>query len=148
MNMVIDYKQCTIIWHVDDLKTSHVEPAVVSSLLSDIDAEYGDISKMTITWGKLHKYLGTTIAYSSPSKVILPMVDYIYTWWYSRRHEGKIIHNWFTQTLWYCRKYKQALPDQRIYFSTFCSKNTIHFKEGTPRNPYISIITVQYIDRA
>ena len=49
MNKIIDNKQCTIIWNVDDLKTSHVEPAVVSSNFADIDAEYGKISKMTIT---------------------------------------------------------------------------------------------------
>ena len=54
MNKIIDNKQCTIIWHVDDLKTSNVDPAVVSSVLADIDAEYGDIAKMSITRGKVH----------------------------------------------------------------------------------------------
>ena len=48
MNKIIDNKQCTIIWHVDDLNTSHVEPVVVYSVLADIDAEYGKIAKMTI----------------------------------------------------------------------------------------------------
>ena len=61
MNNIIDNKQCTKFWHVDYLKTSHVEPAVVSSVLDDIDAEYGKIAKMTITWGKVHKYLRMTI---------------------------------------------------------------------------------------
>ena len=45
MNKIIDNKQCTIIWNVDDLRTSHVEPAVVSSVLADIDAEYGRLQK-------------------------------------------------------------------------------------------------------
>ena len=49
MNKIIDNKQCTILWHVYELKTSHIEPAVVSSVLADIDAEYGKIIKMTIT---------------------------------------------------------------------------------------------------
>ena len=61
MNSIIDKKQCTIIWNVDDLNTSHVEPAVVSSVLADIDAEYGKIEKMTITRGKVHKYLAMAI---------------------------------------------------------------------------------------
>ena len=61
MNKIIDENQCTILWYVDDLKTSHVDPAVVSSVLADIDAEYGKISKMTITRGKVHKYLGMII---------------------------------------------------------------------------------------
>ena len=77
MNKIIDNKQCTIIWHVDDLKTSHFNPTVVSSVIADIDAEYVKISKMTIMQGKVHKYLGMTIDYSSPGKVIFLMIDYI-----------------------------------------------------------------------
>ena len=77
MNKIIDNKQCTIIWHLDDLKTSHVDLAVVSRVIADIDAEYGKIAKMPITRGKVHKYLGMTIDYSSPCKVIFSMMDYI-----------------------------------------------------------------------
>ena len=61
INKIIDKKQCTILWHVADLKTSHVNPAVVSRVLADIDAEYGKIAKTTITWGKVYKYLGMTM---------------------------------------------------------------------------------------
>ena len=64
MNKIIDNKQCTILWHIDDLKKSHVEPAVFPRVLTDIDAEYGNIAKMTITRGKVHKYLGMNIVYS------------------------------------------------------------------------------------
>ena len=77
MNNIIDKKQRTILWHVDDLNTSHVDPAVVSSILSDIDAEYGKISEMTITQGKVHKYLGMTIDYSSSGKLIFLIINYI-----------------------------------------------------------------------
>ena len=77
MNKIIDNKQCTILQHDDDLKTSYVDPAIVSSVLSDIDAEYGKIAKMTIMRGKLHKYLGMTIDYSSHGKVIFLMINYI-----------------------------------------------------------------------
>ena len=77
MNKTIDNKQCTILWHICDLKISHVDPAVIFSVLDDIDAEYGKIAKMTITQGKVHKYLGVTIDYSSPDKVIFLMINYI-----------------------------------------------------------------------
>ena len=77
MNNIIDSKQCIILWHVDDLKTSHFDPAVVSRVLADIDAEYGKIEKMTITRGKVHKYLGVAIYYSFPGKLIFSMIDYI-----------------------------------------------------------------------
>ena len=45
MNKIIANKKCTILWHVNETKTSHVEPSVVSSVLADIDAEYGKIAK-------------------------------------------------------------------------------------------------------
>ena len=54
---------------------SRVDSYIVSSVLADIDAEYGKISKMTITQGNIHKYLGMTIKYSYPGKVKLSMVD-------------------------------------------------------------------------
>ena len=37
----------------------------------------GNIVKITITWGKIHKYLGMTIDYSSSGKVLISIVDYI-----------------------------------------------------------------------
>ena len=43
MNKIIDDKQCPILWNVDDLNTSHVDPVIVYSVLSYIDAKYGKI---------------------------------------------------------------------------------------------------------
>ena len=77
MNKIIDYKQCTVLWNDNDLKTSHVEPAVFFSILAEIDAEYGRITKMTIMWGNVHRYLRMTIYSSSTGKLIFLMVDYI-----------------------------------------------------------------------
>ena len=61
MKTIVNDKQCTTIWHVDDLKMSHVDPDIVSSVLTDIDTEYGKIAKTTIMRIKIHKYLGSTI---------------------------------------------------------------------------------------
>ena len=77
MNKIIEEKQCNIIFHVNDLKTSNIDPSIISSVLSDIDSEYGNISKMTIIRGKVHKYLGMTIDYSSPGKLIFSIINYI-----------------------------------------------------------------------
>ena len=46
MKNIIDDKKFTTLWHVNDLKTSHVDPAVISSVLADIDAEHAKICKM------------------------------------------------------------------------------------------------------
>ena len=77
MNNIIEDKQCTILWNFDDLKTSNFDPAFIYRVIYDIHAEYGIIAKITITWGKGHKYLGMTIDYSSPGKLILLMINYI-----------------------------------------------------------------------
>ena len=77
MNNTIDNKQCTLIWHIDNMKISHVDPVFISSVLADIDAEYGKITKITITRGKVHKYHRMTIDYSLQGKLILLMIDYI-----------------------------------------------------------------------
>ena len=37
MNNIIDDKYCTILCHSDDLNTSHVDSAAISSVLADID---------------------------------------------------------------------------------------------------------------
>ena len=77
MKEIIDDKQCDIFWQVNYLKTSHVDPAVIFSVLSDIYAEYRKIEKMTITRVKVRKYLKMTIDFSSPGKVIFLMIDCI-----------------------------------------------------------------------
>ena len=52
MNKIIHDEQFTTLWRDDNLNMSHVDPDIVSSVLVDIDAEYGKIAKMTITQGK------------------------------------------------------------------------------------------------
>ena len=55
----------------------HVDSNIVSGVLADIDSEYGKIAETTITWGKIQIYLGMTIDYYSPVKVMFSMVNYI-----------------------------------------------------------------------
>ena len=77
MNKIFNSKQFIILCNVDDLKMSHVDSGIASSILADIDAEYRNIEKMIITQGEMHKYLGMTIDYSLPVKVIFYMVNYM-----------------------------------------------------------------------
>ena len=76
-NKTINGKQCTIIWHVDDLKISHVMKGVVEDIIWLIDEKYGKEMPVTITRGKIHDYLGMTIDFSEPGKVKFTMHDYI-----------------------------------------------------------------------
>ena len=61
MNNIIKGKQWTIIWHINNMKMSHIDSDVVSGVISDIDTEYVNITNMNITRGTIQKYLGMTI---------------------------------------------------------------------------------------
>ena len=74
---IVKSKQCNILWQVDDLKMSHVDPEILPSVPYEIDAEHVNIVKTITTWGKIHNYLGMTIDYSSLCNVKLSMVDCI-----------------------------------------------------------------------
>jgi hypothetical protein len=76
-NKMINGKQCTILWHVDDLKISHSEHKIVSSIIQQLEKTFGEEAPLTITHSKVHDYLGMTIDYSTSSKVKITMVDYI-----------------------------------------------------------------------
>ena len=73
-NKIIFGKQCTIVWHVDDLKISHVNPNVVTSIIDTLSEKYG---KLQINRGKLHDYLGMRLDFTQPKAVKVVMTDYI-----------------------------------------------------------------------
>ena len=52
----------TICKHVDNLKVSHMDHAVVTAFLLKLANIYGE--KMTVTRGKVHDYLGMDLDYS------------------------------------------------------------------------------------
>ena len=77
MNKEINGKQCTILWHVDDLKISHESTDVVTDMIDLLEMEFGNEAPLTKTRGKVHEYLGMTIDYSEKGKVKFSMIDYV-----------------------------------------------------------------------
>jgi hypothetical protein len=82
-NKTIDGKQCTIVWHVNDLKISHVDPKAVTTILNLLDSKYGQKivggkrAPLTVKRGKIHDYLGITLNYSEPGYMKLDMIEYV-----------------------------------------------------------------------
>jgi len=76
-NKIIDGKQCTIIWHVDDLKISHMDKAVVEEIVACINKRFGKEAPVVVHRGHVHEYLGMTIDYSNPGEVWFDMIAYI-----------------------------------------------------------------------
>jgi hypothetical protein len=73
----IDGEQCTIIWHIDDLKLSHVKQEVLDDVANKLNAKYGKEAPLTMHQGAIHDYLGMTIDYSKKGKVKFLMPDYV-----------------------------------------------------------------------
>ena len=76
-NKRINGTQRTILWHVDDLKISHVDPMVVGSIINLLNERYGKEAPLTVTRGKIHDYLGMTIDFSKKGSMKINMVEYV-----------------------------------------------------------------------
>jgi hypothetical protein len=73
-NIVVDGKQCTIAWYVDDNKISHVDPKVTANVVEQIEERFG---KMTITRGKKHVFLGMKIECFENGTASIDMTEYL-----------------------------------------------------------------------
>lgn len=76
MNKTVNGKQLTTLWHVDDLKISHVDSEVNESVVKVLSAWYGTETPMTVNRGNIHNYLGMTLDYSTCRKVSMRMDNY------------------------------------------------------------------------
>jgi hypothetical protein len=70
-------KQHTLLFHVDDLKSSHVDPKVNDEFEEWLQMKYGEHGKDVAHRGKIHDYLGMELDYSEPGKVKIGMIDYV-----------------------------------------------------------------------
>jgi len=77
MNKMVNGKQITVGWQVDDLKISCVDQQPIEDLLSSLQDRFGNEAPLTVNRGKVHEYLGMTIDYSTPGKVryIMKVLD-------------------------------------------------------------------------
>ena len=78
-NKQIDGQQCTLVWHVDDMKISHADSRIVDGIIAMLETEFGKEAPLTVHRGKVHDYLGMTLDFSIDGKVRVSMEDYIKT---------------------------------------------------------------------
>jgi len=74
-NKMVNGKQMTVVWHVDDLKVSHVDKTEVTKFVAHLAGIYGP--KMTIRRGPVHDYLGMDLDYSESGTAIVSMIKYL-----------------------------------------------------------------------
>ena len=77
MNKVVAGCQCTILFHVDDLKISHKNPDVVTNIINKLEKHYSGLMPFFKSRGKVHDYLGMTFEYSKYGKVKITMYQFI-----------------------------------------------------------------------
>ena len=73
-NKVVDGKQITVCWHVDDLKVSHCDPAQVVIFGEWPSKKYG---VAVATHRVIHDYLGMIFDFSAKGNMIVTMMEYI-----------------------------------------------------------------------
>ena len=76
-NKTINGHQCTLTWHVDNLKISHKDPAVVTQIIEDLNNTFATLGELSISRGKRHDYLGMWLDFSEPGTLMVDMQLYI-----------------------------------------------------------------------
>jgi len=73
-NKTINDKQCTIVWHVDDNKISHVNADVVEDVIAKIEEKFG---KMVVTRGDTHDFLGMRVTFPGDRTVHIETIQHV-----------------------------------------------------------------------
>jgi hypothetical protein len=73
-NKMMNGKQMTVGWHVDDLKVSHKDPEVLTEFREWLMLKYGNCKEHR---GTFHEYLGMELDYSISGKVKIKMIPYL-----------------------------------------------------------------------
>jgi hypothetical protein len=81
-NKIVHGKQLTLVWHVDDVKISHVSPKVVTRMINWINKTYVRIfedgsGSMKVSRGKKHDYLGMSLDFTERGSVRISMKPYV-----------------------------------------------------------------------
>jgi hypothetical protein len=115
-NKTINGKQCTICFHVDNCKISHVSKKVVTDTIEWLRTNYKSIfedgtGKMKINRGKVHKYLGMTLDFATKGQVKISMIEYVKDIIMSWEKAKAINDNGFVKVTRKCKGKKTAAPE-------------------------------------
>ena len=78
-NKNINGKQMTVLYHVDDLKASHVDEKVLDEFVLFLRKIYDDeeIGKIKVNKGPNNEFMGMILEYSNKGKLVVDMKDYV-----------------------------------------------------------------------
>ena len=89
-NKIMNGKQLTIVFHVDNCKLSHVESKVLDDTIEWLRRDYESIfedgsGKMKVSHGLKHKYLGMDLDYSTKGQYTITLFGYVRVWQLGRK---------------------------------------------------------------
>jgi hypothetical protein len=133
-NRMADGKQHTVTWHVDDLKSSHVNSKVNDEFLKWLKLKYASdtIGEVKAVRGHRHDYLAMWLDYSTPGVLKLDMTYYVKAMIddFPDKLEGTGKYPW-TNNLFVVDPKSKLLDDKRkAIFHTFVMKGMFLCKRG------------------
>ena len=69
--------QLSLLFHIDDIFTSHKKNEVVTLFIRKLEAEYGKLEALKICRGLVHEYLGQTVDFTIEGEVHVSQYDFI-----------------------------------------------------------------------
>ena len=77
VNKMVNGQQMTVVWHVDDLKVSHMDATEVEKFVQQMEETFGKDTPLTVSQGQVHDYLGMTLDFHTEGEVQINMEHYI-----------------------------------------------------------------------
>ena len=77
VNKMVNGQQMTVVWHVDDLKVSHVDRTEVEKFVRQMEETFGKDTPLTVSRGQVHNYLGMTLDFRTKGEVQIKMEHYV-----------------------------------------------------------------------
>ena len=73
VNKTINGHQMTVVWHVDDLKVSHIDSKEVDKFIEQMEQTFSMDAPLTVSCGKVHDYLGMNLDFRVGGEVRIDM---------------------------------------------------------------------------
>jgi hypothetical protein len=135
-NRTVNGKQHTITWHVDDLKSSHIDPKVNDRFAKWCESTYGsdDLGNVKIVRGKVHDYLAMILDYTQDGALKLDMKYYIKGMLDDFPFDVKAttVTPWTERLLKVQKDAKKLDEERRSIFHTFVMKAMFLCKRARP----------------
>jgi Reverse transcriptase (RNA-dependent DNA polymerase) len=146
-NRMINGKQRTVTWHVDDLKSSHIDPKVNDEFYKWLETTYGELNTAPVkaTRGKVHEYLAMRLDFTKKGKVMINMTAYVKSMIKDFPEDVEKSNYPWNDNLYKVND-KDAKLDQNMkeIFHTFVAKGLFLCKRGRPDiQPVISFLTTR-----